>query len=441
MIITLKEDAVEFTEEYRLREIILRHSDYVPFPIYLKDNPEQVNHQTALWRQSPHQVEKEEYEKYYRQFSMNFETPITYTHMAVDAPVQMYALLFFPNTAERNIFSTRKQDGLKLYARKVLIQEYCQDLLPKCFRFVDGIVDSEDLPLNVSRESVQSTKVMEQLEKLVTSKVIDTLKKLGNDEPEKYETFWKNFRHFIKEGITTDFEPYEKLLPLLRFHSLKSPDEWITLEQYVKGMKEGQDKIYFLLGDENASLINSPHLEAFRYNDYDVLLLSDPMDPFMLLRFKKYNEFDLINITSNDIELPANKKDDQETKDQLADDKIQYLIDLFKTQLGDRISEVRITDRLVESPARLIDPQGTISQEIQRVYHLLEKEYEIPKKILEINPQNPILVNLAIQDQGKPHVKDVVEQIYENALLIEGLHPDPASMIQRIQRLMEEVLK
>jgi len=442
VIIQLKEDASEFAEEQRLRQIIQRHSDYVPFPIYLNDNPEQVNHQTALWRQSPHQVEGEEYEKFYRQFSMNFEPPITYAHMAVDAPVQMYSLLFFPSTAEHNIFSARKQDGLKLYARKVLIQEYCQDLLPKCFRFVDGVVDSEDLPLNVSRESVQSTRVMGQLEKLITSKVIDTLKKLGEDEPEKYEISWKNFRHFIKEGIATDFEHYEKLLPLLRFYSLKSPDKWISLETYVKEMKEGQNKIYFLLGDENASLIHSPHLEAFRHNDYDVLLLSDSLDPFMLLRFKKFGEFELVNITAMDAELPKVEKEDSEQKsDRLAEDKIQYLIDLFKTHLGDRVSEVKTTDRLVESPARLVDPQGTLPQEMQRVYHLLEKEYQVPQKILEINPDNPILKHLAGQDQHESCVKDIVEQIYENALLIEGLHPDPASMILRIQRLMEQVLK
>jgi len=442
VVIQLKEDASEFAEEQRLREIIQRHSDYVPFPIYLNDNPEQVNHQTALWRQSPHQVDSEEYEKFYRQFSMNFEPPITYAHMAVDAPVQMYSLLFFPSTAEHNIFSARKQDGLKLYARKVLIQEYCQDLLPKCFRFVDGVVDSEDLPLNVSRESVQSTRVMGQLEKLITSKVIDTLKKLGEDEPEKYETFWKNFRHFIKEGIATDFEQYEKLLPLLRFYSLKSPDKWISLETYVKEMKEGQNKIYFLLGDENASLIHSPHLEAFRHNDYDVVLLSDPLDPFMLLRFKKFGEYELVNITATDAELPEVEKADPGQKSEpLAEDKIQHLIDLFKTNLGDRVSEVKTTDRLVESPARLVDPQGTLPQEMQRVYHLLEKEYQVPQKILEINPDNPILKHLAEQDQHESCVKDIVEQIYENALLIEGLHPDPASMILRIQRLMEQVLK
>ena len=442
VIIRLKEDAAEFTEEHRLREIILRHSDYVPYPIYLKDNPEQVNHQTALWRQAPHQVEKEEYEKFYRQFSMDFEPPITYAHMAVDAPVQMYALLFFPATAERNIFSARKQEGLKLYARKVLIQEYCQDLLPKCFRFVDGVVDSEDIPLNVSRESVQSTRIMEQLEKLITSKVIETLKKLGENEPEKYETFWKNFRHFIKEGVATDFEPYEKLLPLLRFYSLKSPDQWITLEDYVKGMKEGQQKIYFLLGDEKASLLHSPHMEAFRHNDYDVLLLSDPMDPFMLLRFKKYETYELVNITSRDTEVPKIGKEALDHPDEeISDEKIQYLMDLFKTQLGDRVSEVKTTDRLVESPARLVDSEGSLPQEMQRVYHLLEKEYELPQKILEINPNNPILANLAEREKDDPRVKDIVEQIYENALLIEGLHPDPASMILRIQRLMQEALK
>lgn len=442
VVIQLKEDAVEFAEEQRLREIILRHSDYVPFPIYLQDNPEQVNHQTALWRQSPHQVEEEEYKKFYQQFSMNFEPPITYAHMAVDAPVQMYALLFFPNTAERNIFSTRKQEGLKLYARKVLIKEYCQDLLPKCFRFIDGVVDSEDLPLNVSRESVQSTRVMEQLAKLITTKVIDTLKNLGESDPEKYETFWKNFRHFIQEGIATDFEQYEKLLPLLRFYSMKFPDKWISLEDYVDGMKEGQNKIYYLLGDENASLIHSPHLEAFRHNGYDVLMLSDPLDPFMLLRFRKYKEYDLVNITATDAELPkVEKKDSDQDSVHLSEEKVHSLINLFKTHLGDRISEVKTTDRLVESPARLVDPEGTLPQEMQRVYHLLEKEYQVPQKILEINPENPILTNLAGRDQNEAAVKDVVEQIYENALLIEGLHPDPAGMILRIQRLMQQALK
>jgi len=437
VLIKLKEDAAEFTKEYRLREIIKKHSDFIPYPIYIGESKEQVNRQTALWRQNPRQVEKDAYEEFYKQLTLDFEPPLAYAHMAVDAPAQMYALLFVPANPERGFFTLRREPGLKLYARKVLIQDYNKDLLPEFLQFVQGVVDSEDLPLNVSRESIQSNRVIAQLKKLVTSKVIDTLKSM---EAEKYAKFWEAYSRFIKHGIAIDHPNPEELYPLLRFHTTTYPDEWSSLEDYKGRMKPGQEKIYYILGDDERSLRYSPHLDIVRQYDYEVLLLTDPVDPIMLSRLQKYGEHELENVAVSDLKKPETA---EEQKDQpaLTPDQYVSLVDRFKAQLGDRVSGVRMTDRLTGSPARLVDPEGTPNQEMQRVYRLLDKEFQAPKKTLELNPSHPILVHLHSLDAGDPLSPLIIEQLYEDALLIEGLHPDPAGMIGRIQELMEAALK
>ena len=226
VIIKLKEDAQEFLDVGRIREIIRKHSDFIAYPIYVGDEKEQANRQTALWRQQPRQVQEKEYFEFYKQFTLDFEDPLTYAHMAVDAPVQMYALLFIPKSGERSMFSPRSEDGLKLYSRKILIQEYCKDLLPPYFRFIPGVVDSEDLPLNVSRESVQSNKVMAQLKKLVTGKAIEIIGKLAQEKPDQYATFWEAHGSNIKEGIATDVVEGENLKPFLRFHTNLEAEKW-----------------------------------------------------------------------------------------------------------------------------------------------------------------------------------------------------------------------
>ena len=442
IIIQLKEDCVEFAQEYRLRQIVKKHSDFIPYPIYIGEKQEQANQQTALWRQQPRQVQPQEYQDFYKQVTLDMEAPLTYAHMAVDAPVQMYALLFVPSSPERNIFSLRKQEGLKLYARKVLIQEYCLDLLPEYFRFVQGIVDSEDLQLNVSRESIQSNRIMSQLKKLVTNKVIDTLKNLGKEKPEEYEKFWKAYQRFIKEGLASDEENHEALVPLLRFHTVSQPQKWVSLDDYVLGLKPGQKKIYYILGDDDRSVLHSPHLEAFRHHEYDVLVMTDPMDSFMLLRLNKYQDFELTNVASEAPEAAETKADGEEKAEEQKSvpAEMSGILSQFKDLLGERVSDVRTTDRLIESPARLVDPEGTMNPEMQRVYRLLNKEYKAPQKVLEINPNHSIIQRLKGQSADSDLNKLIIEQVYENALLIEGLHPDPASMIERIQRLMDKAL-
>ncbi len=440
VIVKLKPDAAEFLQEHRLSEIIRKHSDFVPFPIFIGESEEQANRQTALWRQNPRQVEATEYDDFYKQLTLDFEAPLASAHMVVDAPVQMYALLFAPAKAERGLFSLRREEGLKLYARKVLIQDYCKDLLPQYFRFVQGVVDSEDLPLNVSRETIQSTKLMVNLKKLVTGKVVETLKKLADDRPDDYAKFWKEFGRYLKEGIATEPDEPQSLHPLLRFHTTTIPEKWSSLDEYVSRMKDGQTDIYYIMGDDEHSVLYSPHLDAVRRFDYEVLLLTDPLDAFMLARLNKYQDKPLVNVASADLKLPESDAKLEEQGPALPVDDYVPLIERVKQQLGDRVDSVRITDRLTDSPARLVDPAGAPNQEMQRVYRLLKEDFTPPKKVLELNPRHSIIVKLSSLPAGSPLEALVIEQVYEDTLLIEGLHPDPVGMIPRIQKLIEAAL-
>lgn len=441
VIVKLKSEASEFLEEIRLKEIIRKHSDFVSYPIFMGDDEEQVNRQTALWRQQPRQVEREMYEEFYKQLTLDFEAPLTHAHMVVDAPVQMYALLFVPPSPDRGWYTSRKEEGLKLYSRKVLIQEYCNDLLPEYLRFVQGVVDSEDLPINVSREAVQSSKIMDQLKKLVTAKVLETLKQLAKDNEEGYNKFWSAYARHLKQGVAVERTEPEKLYPLLRFHTTNDRERWSSLEDYVQGMKTEQTDIYYIMGDDDRSVIYSPHLEIIRRFEYDVLLLTDPLDAFMLVNLAKYGDYPLTNVANADLEMPEVEKEKAEdTEPSVSEEEASTLMGRFKTQLKEQVKDVRITDRLSESPARLVDVKGAPNQEMQRVYRLLNKEFETPEKVLEINPRHPIIIQLSSLAEDSEISSLIIEQIYENALLIEGLHPDPASMISRIQELMQAAL-
>ena len=434
--IKLKDDADEFLQEYRISAIVKKHSDYIPYPIYFGEENKQINRQTAIWRQIPHQVEQTVYDNFYKQFTLDSEPPLLKLHLNIDAPVQLYALLYVPNKRDKGIMALRREDGLKLYARKVLIQEYCKALLPEFFRFVQGVVDSEDLPLNISRETIQSNRVMQQMKKVITSKLIDQLKSTAQDKPEAYTTFWNEFGMFIKEGIATSFEHYDSLLPLVRFKTANHTDQLNSLDDYVKGMKPGQDKIYYVLGEDEKSTLASPHLEIIRHNGMDALLLTDVIDSFMTMRLEKYLEYQLVNASSSDLNLP--QKDEE--KEELPQEN-QGMIDRFKQQLGERVVDVRLTNRLVESPARLVDQGGSSAAEMQRAYRLLNKEFEMPRKILEINPRHLIIQRLEKLPTDDPFAQEMIEQIFDNCLLVEGLHPNPASMISRIQKFMEASLK
>ena len=435
--IKLKEDAVEFADEFRLKNIIHKHSDYIGFPIYVGEDEKQVNKQTSLWRTSKSEVTEEQYKEFYKQVTLDFEDPILHIHTITDAPVQLYSLLYIPGKVERGFLSLRKDDGLKLYSRNILIDEYNKDLLPDHLRFVQGVVDSEDLPLNVSRETVQTVGLLPRLKKVVTGQVMKELENLAKNDAEKYNTFWQEFGVYLKQGIAANPVEAESIQPLLRFKTTTHPDAWSSLDDYTGRMGDDQKEIYYIVGEDPKSVLLSPHLDHFQSQGIEVLLLTDPMDSFMLMGLNKYKDFELKNVAQADVETPD--KDKEEAKKQsIPEDEFKTLVERFKEVLGERVEDVRSSNRMSKSVARLVDPDGSLNPELQRVYKYLGKEYEVPKKILELNPSHAILKNLVGKESELQTL--VIEQIYDSTLLVEGLHPDPSSMAPRIQQIIEAAL-
>jgi molecular chaperone HtpG len=437
--IKLKDDAVEFVEEFRLKNIIHKHSDYIGFPIYVGESKEAVNKQTSLWRTPRQDVTNEQYKEFYRQTTLDFEDPLLHIHMTTDAPVQLYALLFIPAKMERGILALRKEDGLKLYSRNILIDDYNKDLLPEYLRFVQGIVDSEDLPLNVSRETVQSSVLMQRLKKVLTNQVFKELETLAKNDTEKYQIFWHEFGGYIKQGLANNSAEAENLQTLLRFKTNLQPELWSSLEDYTRRMQDGQKEIYYIIGDDPKSVLRSPHLDYFHAQGMEVLLLTEPMDSFMLMGLHKYKDFDLKNVAQSKVDMDQKPKDQAETE-KITDADFKTLTERFKQVLGESVVDVRASNRLSQSVARLVDPDGTLNPELQRVYKYLGKEYEVPKKILELNPVHSILKKLLKLDSDSDLEKVIIEQIYDSALLVEGLHPDPSSIASRVQQIMEAAL-
>jgi molecular chaperone HtpG len=342
------------------------------------------------------------------------------------------------------MFGTKDDFGLKLYARKVLIKENFKDLLPNYLRFVEGVVDSEDIPLNVSREMVQATPVIEKIKSTLVRRLSGQLNQLADEEPEKYGTFWQEFGPFIKEGIATEPEAKEKFVDLLRFTSSKSDSakDLVSLKQYVDRMQPDQTEIYYILGDDYNVLSRSPHLEYFRKHDIEVLYLTDPLDSFLLIGLTEYDEKPLKNIDDAGLDLPVGEEDEaKETAEQaISSDDFEKLVARFKDVLGERVEDVVESKILSDSPARLVNPKDALNANIQRVQRLLDKDYQIPKKILEINRKHELIQGLSVRlatSTDDPLINALIEQLYANELVTEGIHPNPAEMVTRIYELME----
>ncbi len=437
--ITLKADAAEFADPYRLKNVVRRHSDYVGYPIYVAG--EQANQQVSLWRKSPSDVDREATDRFYQQFSLDFAPPLATVHLHADAPVHVRALLFVPARRERSVFALRKEPGVRLFSRQVLIQEYCTDLLPRWLEFVDGVVDSEDLPLNVSRETVQNNRLMRHLGKSLKGRVLRELGHLAERDADAYATFWHEYGRLLKEGLALDPEAKEEILPFLRFHSSSRDDELVSLEAYVERMAEEQEAIYFVMGDSRAAVANSPHLDAFRARGLEVLYWVDPLDVFLAPVLNEFKGKPLRNIDDASLELPELEESGAEAAEPaLPEADFNRFIGRCVTTLGDRIIEVRPSRVLRDSPVRLVSPESTPEGQMARLQRLVDQSYEVPKRILEVNRAHPLIQNLARRISARPEdelINLAIEQLYESALLQEGLHPDPAAMLPRIQRLLQ----
>ncbi len=457
--IRLKDDASEFGEPWRLEQIVKRHSDYVSFPIYLeeakaadtdaedeiaekpeKPEPRMINRRTALWRQSPSQVKDEDTNEFYKQLTLDTNDPLLHIHMVADAPVNLRTVLFVPTHRERGMLRISPETGLRLYSRKILIQAHNNELLPEFYRFVEGVVDSEDLPLNVSREMVQSNPVMRQIRRALTNRLNREFKTLAEEQPDRYAEFWAEFGAFLKQGAATDASNQEALVDLLRFHTSKRVDAWVSLNDYIADMAEGQDVIYYVLGEDMRSVAHSPHLDPFRARGLEVLYLVDPIDGFLTAMLREVHGKQLQNVDDAGLTLPEGEKIEEAETPPSDDAEFEGLIVRVTKVLGDLVRGVQGSKQLVQSPCRLVSPADDFDRDLQRLRRLTEEDYVTPKKLLELNPRHPTVVNLAHMVATMPDdpvIDASIRQLFDNALLLEGLHANPVDMVDRIQMLLD----
>jgi len=333
----LREDAAEFAAPWRLKQVIKRHADYVAFPVSVGD--EQANRQTALWRQPAHTVRDEDYVKFYRELTHDVADPLLHLHVSTDAPLDLHAILYVPAARERGVLERRIAGRVALYSRKVLIREEAQDLLPAHFRFVEGVVDSEDLPLNVARETVQRSPLLQRIGRTLTGRLTRTLAEQAEKEPDQYAQFWREFGPFLKEGIAADPAVRDDLLPLLRFHSTKAEgDALVGLAEYAGRLAAGQTEIYYVLAGDLASARRSPHLEALEARGLEALLLTDLVDSFMLGGLREFDGKRLRNVDDPDLTLPGEAAAAAARVDDAA---FARLAGRAQEALGDRITAVR----------------------------------------------------------------------------------------------------
>ncbi|MCU0475078.1 MAG: molecular chaperone HtpG [Anaerolineae bacterium] len=442
IIVTLKPDARDLLVAWKIKDIIRKHSDYVSFPIFVGDEDSPTNQQTALWRRDPKTVEAAQYNDLYKTLTYDFADPLKVIHLRAEMPLEFYTLLFVPSSNQPSMFNQRKQPGLKLYARKVLIQEYCTDLLPEYLSFVQGVVDSEDLPLNVSRETVRADALMAQLRRAITKRVLSELRKMSENEAERYAMVFENFGRFIKQGVALSPQDKDDLLPLLLFPTTHDDSHTpARLSDYVGRMVQNQRDIYYIVADDLMSARNSPHLEAFTQRGIEVLFLTDPVDPIMLTALEAFDGHTLRSVDDSAIDLSevGTLQDTPDQPEPVAEDVFETVRQHFEQVLGERVLGVRASKTLVGSAARLVSGEESGAQgQMFRVNRLLQRDYELPVKQLELNPRHPLIHNLGrLLASGDALVDVVVEQVFETAQLQDGIHPDPASMAQRITQLME----
>jgi molecular chaperone HtpG len=440
----LKEDGKEFAEKNRITSIIKKHSNFISFPILVQG--EKANTVQALWRENKFSITPEQYTEFYKFLTYDHEEPLDTLHLSVDAPVQFSALAFVPPRSQDTFGFDRDNYGLDLYVRRVLIQSKNKDLIPEYLGFVRGVVDTEDLPLNISRETLQENLLIRKIATTLTKQILSHLKKLGQDK-DRYITFWKEHAKRFKLGYA-DFANQEAFGELLRFNSSRHEDKdgLISLEEYVEAAKDGQKEIYYISGPSREAIEQNPHLEIFRAKGLEVLYLYEPVDEFVMDSLRKFKDFELKATENADITNiekytdNAEKKDKPEELSQEQSKDMDRFLKRVQEILGDRITEVRISKRLSQSPSCLVSPDGSTSQ-MHKIMQLVTKDTSIPKKVFEINQDHKLVRNLLSvfgKNEKDEFVATIVEQLYESALLMDGYLADPHKMVNRLNKLMED---
>ena len=435
----LKEDAKEFCSEWRLESIIKKYSNYLPFPVKVKDKT--INQVKAIWTQSKSEVKDDEYKEFYKQISHSQQEPFHHLHFNIDAPIQYYALLYFPESVGNEVLYARESKDIALYAQKVLIQSGNTHLLPSYLRFVQGVVDSEDLPLNVSRESVQKNALIEKINNSLTLRVLKELQLIADQNVGKYGKFWQQYGTLLKEGVSSDFKNKKRLMDLLRFNSSISEDSSmdVTLKDYVSRMREEQKDIFYVTGGSREAILHNPNLEYFRKQGLEVLFLTDHIDDFMVTDMREYDGKSLKNISQGDID-GINDNDMSAPESSLSKEEKSDILAFFKKQLKDRVNDVTDSKRLVDSPCSLVTPKDGMTAQMEKMMKMMDQKFKGEKRNLEVNMSHPIIQNLSeILQKNKKHpfLIDSVEQLYDNSLLVEGLLENPVQILSRYQKFIE----
>jgi molecular chaperone HtpG len=448
LVIHLKEDARDFAAPYRIKEIVRRYSSFVAYPILLGAGGDVINEQKPIWVEPKSQVTDEQYTRFYQHLAhIPDETPLWHLHLSVDSPIQFRAVVYCPKKNLELLGLPQLDHGLNLCAKRVLVQSECRELVPQYLRFLRGLVDSEDLPLNVSRETLQDNSVIRKIRTTLVKSVLDRLESLAGDESDKFQTFYDQFGRMLKEGMMVDPANRERLAKLLRFASSRSDDPAmaVSLDDYLARMAEGQTRIYYLSGPDVGTIKKSPNLEIFRRRGIEVLYLTEPIDEFAVKALGAYQGKDLTAIDSADVEVPGAAEPagaHQPAAEEAAKESgFTRVVDLFRQSLGSRVSDVRESKRLTDSPCCLVNVDGQMSTQMQRILKLHNKEFSESLRILEINPQSPFirrLCRLSANDEHAAFIKQCGLQLWTNAMILEGVTPEPEELVARVQSIMSE---
>jgi molecular chaperone HtpG len=447
----LREDEDEFLEGYRLRSIISKFSDHISIPIeMLKEHYateeddkeeekapewEQVNKGTALWMRNKSDITDEEYNEFYKHIAHDFEDPLDQVHNRVEGTNEYTALMYIPSRAPFDLWERDQKHGVKLYVRRVFIMDEAEKLMPHYLRFVKGVVDSDALPLNVSREILQHDKKIDSIRTASTKRILGLLEKIAKNDGEKYQKFWKEFGRVMKEGPAEDYANKEKIAGLLRFATTKSEgkEETVSLDQYIDRMQEKQDKIYYITADSYAAARHSPHLEVFNTKDVEVLLLTDRVDEWLVSHLHEYKGKSLQSVAKG--QLALGDIEDKEALEKVAEEH-KGLLDRVKAVLGDDVKEVRVSSRLTESPACLVADENDMGANLQRMLKQLGQEAPATKPIFELNLKHP-LVEKMDQEPDEDRFADLSRVLLDQATLAEGGQlEDPAAFVHRLNKLM-----
>jgi len=438
IILELKDDAKEFAQGATIEHIIQRYSSFVPFPIEL--NAKRLNTVQAIWARSKSEIKEEEYNEFYTYVGHDHEKPLFRLHFSADAPLAIQALLFVPSRNLETLGMGRMDSEVNLYCRKVLIQAKAKGLFPEWLRFLKGVVDSEDLPLNISRETMQDTSLMQKLNKVLTTRFLKFLDEQSEKEAEAYEKFYQEYHRFLKEGVVTDFTHKDALGKLLRFESSTLDKGKLTsLQDYLKRMPSEQKEIYCLLTSNRAAAEASPYFEVFRERKFEVLFLYDPWDEFVIEHLHTFDGKPIKLAEKAELDLSEIKKEGA-----LSDEAAKTLAAWVKETLGDKVGEVRMSKRLVDSPAVVVDSDKIMTASMRRMMKAMKQDNAPDAPVihdLEINPAHPLVTRLeAIRQQDSGLAASVAEQILDNARVAAGLLEDPRAMLTRLNQLLERVL-